>query len=183
MKRFVILWLVLSSVGLTASNGEPYLSMNDAGLQRKLGLLVYGQALFTGYTYDLFPSGAIKEKTHWVNGKRDGRYTRFFENGNLKEVRFYKNHLKDSIHQGWHANGTLHFEYHFLEGQYHGSFKEWYPDGSLYTQRNYAYGQEVGTQQVFEEDGSIRANYFVKDGYRYGLTGSKNCITTPDLQP
>ena len=182
MQRAFLTWLMITVSLPLFGSGELSLTIGTEGLVRKQGLMVYNNELLSGYTYELYTNGNTKLKTHWVNGKRHGKQLSWFENGKIKEIRFYKNNRKDDQHQGWFGDGTPRFEYNFIDGQYHGSSKEWYPDGSIASEHNYEMGKESGTQKVYEANGQIRANYVVKDGYRYGLVGSKNCITSPTAQ-
>ena len=182
MLRSLITIIVVATWIPLLGSGELSLTLGEEGLERKRGLMFYQNQLFTGYTYELHDNGNTKLKYRWINGKRQGKQISWYDNGQIKEIRFYKNNKKDGHHQGWFANGTPRFEYHFIDGQYHGSYREWYPDGTIAAEHNYEMGQEAGTQKVYELGGQIRANYFVKDGYRYGLVGSKNCITSPTSQ-
>ena len=70
----------------------------------------------------------------------------------------------------------------FDDGYYYeGDVKVWYPDGSLFQHFKYKKGHEDGAQKVWKSDGRIKANYVVRDGRRYGLTGVKNCINVSIL--
>jgi antitoxin component YwqK of YwqJK toxin-antitoxin module len=53
-------------------------------------------------------------------------------------------------------------------------------DGKLIHLANYKNGQEEGTQKLWYDNGKIRANYVIKNGKRYGLLGTKNCINVSD---
>lgn len=182
MRYTTLLVLLITLSQSLLGNGELSLSTDTGGLERKRGLLYFNNQLFSGYTYELHLNGNTKSKTHWVNGQRDGKQISWYEDGQMKALRIYKNHRKHGLHQGWYHNGSLRFEYQFAEGVYHGSYKEWYSDGSPASERNYIHGNESGAQKVYELNGQVRANYVVKDGHRYGLVGSKNCITSPTSQ-
>jgi antitoxin component YwqK of YwqJK toxin-antitoxin module len=45
---------------------------------------------------------------------------------------------------------------------------------------NYEAGIEVGQQRQWYDDGSVRSNYVMKNGRRFGLLGTKNCINVKD---
>jgi antitoxin component YwqK of YwqJK toxin-antitoxin module len=45
---------------------------------------------------------------------------------------------------------------------------------------NYQKGHEEGEQKWWYDNGKIKANYIIKDGRRYGLLGTKNCINVSD---
>ena len=182
MKRALLLFSLTIFYLPLVGSGESSLLKETEGLERKRGLMYFQNQLFTGYTYELHSNGRIKFKTRWINGKRQGKQISWFDNGQIKEIRYYKNNKKDGQHWGWFADGSPRFEYHFINGLYHGTYKEWYPDGSPAAEHNYDMGKESGSQKIYELNGQIRANYVVKDGYRYGLVGSKNCITSPTSQ-
>ncbi len=40
---------------------------------------------------------------------------------------------------------------------------------------SYAMGHESGLQQLWQSDGALYANYIVREGRKYGLTGTKEC--------
>lgn len=179
MERLVYIPILILPCTLVFAFGEADVVIDHPQLERKQGLLYYDGSLFSGYTFETYAEGVLKSRTRWVNGKRQGKSTKWYENGIIKEVRSYENNRKNGKHLGYYPDGTKRFEYHFLDSQYHGCYREWYPDGSPSALRFYKFGVEDGLQKMFEADGSIRANYVVKDGYRYGLVGSRNCITTP----
>jgi hypothetical protein len=40
---------------------------------------------------------------------------------------------------------------------------------------NYSKGHETGLQRIWQPDGSLFANYEVRNGRNYGLTGTTHC--------
>lgn len=111
------------------------------------------------------------------NNKWGKPVEKWYDNGQLMERRYYENGKKVGVHLGWWPNGNKRFEYHYSMDMYDGPVKEWYEDGQLYRSFNYKDGQEFGAQQMWKPDGRISANYEVRDGRKYGLTGVKNCIS------
>ena len=51
-----------------------------------------------------------------------------------------------------------------------------------YREFTYAAGKEAGPPRMWYPDGSLRASYVVKDGRRYGLMGSKGCVTDHEAE-
>ena len=81
---------------------------------------------------------------------------------------------------GWWPDGRVHFVYEYRDGLLHGRSREWYPSGALWREQQYDAGHEAGLQRLFWEDGRIRASYVVRDNRRYGLMGSKGCVSRAD---
>ena len=53
-------------------------------------------------------------------------------------------------------------------------------EGKLFHLATYKNGQEEGTQKMWYDNDKIRANYYIIDGKRYGLLGTKNCKNVSD---
>ncbi len=150
---------------------------DETGFERVNGIMLHDGAPFTGTTRAFFADGQPMTETRWKDGKKEGLHRSWYANGQLREERYYASNRKDGEHKGWYEDGSPRFVFHFVSGVYHGRCEEFYLDGSLYTQFNYEMGRESGSQKMWEPDGSIRANYVVKDGARYGIIGSKRCVT------
>jgi len=54
------------------------------------------------------------------------------------------------------------------------------PEGKLISYHNFKNGYEEGSQKVWYDNGKIKSNYTIKNGRRYGLLGTKNCINVKD---
>lgn len=150
----------------------------DAARERittRQGITYRGDMPFSGWVYQLSASGDTMALTPYLRGKEEGMAQRWYANGQLSEQRFYHQGKKESEHRGWYANGRRRFLYHYKNDLYDGNVKEWQADGRPYRNFNYAMGYEAGRQQMWESDGRLKANYDVRDGRKYGLTGSKNC--------
>jgi antitoxin component YwqK of YwqJK toxin-antitoxin module len=98
----------------------------------------------------------------------------------LMERRFYEQGKKTGIFDGWWPNGHKRLTYHFQNGEYEGNCRDWTDRGVLINDMNYHEGHETGEQRQFYEDGKIKSNYVIKDGRRYGLLGTKNCVNVSD---
>ena len=113
-------------------------------------------------------------------GKADGTWKRFYVSGNLNEIRHFANGEKTGDHKYFYPSGQLQFHYQLEGDMYHGFKKEWNPQGSLIAHQNYLNGHEEGPQQLWYNNGKIKSNYIIKNGRRYGLLGTKNCINVKD---
>ncbi len=165
------------SLILTLAIGAHAMDLSDPDLQRVRGVMLYQGSPYTGEIKESYPDGSPKSRSQWANGQRHGISYAWHANGQLSERRPYNENRKHGQHLGWYSDGTPKFVLNFKRGVYHGRCQEWYSDGSPYLDCNYVEGQELGSQQSWQRDGSINANYVVKDGHRYGLVGSKECIS------
>ncbi len=153
----------------------------DLHLQNSNGIFMNGGRPFTGIIYSLSPS---KRDTLAVEGfsqgREDGEWKKYFTNRQLAEQRFYAAGKKTGTYAAWWPNGKQRLLYHFADGEYEGSCTDWNESGLLISNMNYSKGYESGSQQQFYDNGKIKANYIMKDGRRYGLLGTKNCVNVSD---
>jgi len=179
----VSLFGLIGSLFLSCNNAttqeQPELKINqtDGNFHQENGIMFNGTSLFTGYIYKFYSKS--KDTLHligYVNGKEHGAWKQFYPNGRLKETRTFVNGSKEGKHIGWWENGRKKFENNFLNSEYEGACQEWNRDGQLILFLNYKKGYEEGTQQMFFDNGKVRSNYVIKNGRRYGLLGTKNCI-------
>ncbi len=150
-------------------------------LQNENGIYTNDHQPFTGTVFSLSPT---KKDTlsigSFVEGKEDGEWRKYFTNGQLMEKRFYSTGKKVGTYTAWWPNGKQRLLYHFAAGEYEGACQDWAEDGTLISEMSYHEGHEEGPQKQWYENGKIKANYIIKDGRRYGLLGTKNCVNVSD---
>lgn len=157
------------------------LDKSEPQVQVENGLVLWNNLPFTGILYSLHQSNAdTSSLSSYQNGREHGEWKQFYEGGQLKEKRFFKNGLKEGEYVAWWPNGNKQLHYFFENGEYEGGCREWNNEGSLIKLANYKKGHEEGLQQLWYDNGKVRANYVVKEGRRYGLLGTKNCINVSD---
>ncbi len=140
-------------------NGRKYdgflLQLNPNG-KDTLSIEGFKNGLLSGISKKRFPNGQLMEERHFLNGKKHGQQTAYWQNGNKR------------------------FEFMAKNDAYEGELKEWGNSGYLYHMGNYVNGQEEGAQKMWYENGKLRANYVIIQGKRYGLLGTKNCKNVSD---
>lgn len=162
---------------LTANNiSEKTISDHDVLLQFKNGFWFYKGNLFSGTINRYFESNAIRQRTHYLDGKEDGGQLTYYPGEVISEKRFYAAGEKDSVHTGWWPNGNKRFEYHFAKGIYNGDYKEWYESGKPLKHIHYSNGID-DWGKGWRETGKLYMNFAVKNGRRYGLNNSNLCYT------
>jgi antitoxin component YwqK of YwqJK toxin-antitoxin module len=159
---------------LLLNKSEQQLSMNN-------GLLMINQQPFNGTLFMLFPetndTAAIE---NYLHGKEHGEWKKLYPSNKIKEKRFFANGQKTGVYTTWWENGNKQLQYLFVADEYEGACKEWSETGFLNKIMNYKKGHEDGQQQCWYDNGKIKANYIIKDGRRFGLLGTKNCINVSD---
>jgi antitoxin component YwqK of YwqJK toxin-antitoxin module len=157
------------------------LNQTTANFHQENGIIFNNTIPYSGYIFSLYPnSNDTLNIVGYLNGKEHGTWKQFYPNGKLIELRTFVNGNKEGKYIGWWEDGKKKFETNFKNGEYDGSYKEWNKAGQLILSLNYKNGYEDGTQQMFYDNGKIRSNYVIKNGRRYGLLGTKNCINVSD---
>jgi antitoxin component YwqK of YwqJK toxin-antitoxin module len=115
-----------------------------------------------------------------LNGLEHGEWRKYYPGGQLMGKRYFNKGVKVGVMKNWWENGQLQSEYHFNNGEYDGTCREWNAEGLLIREMNYENGYEQGSQKQWYDNGSYRSNYVIRDGRRYGLLGTKNCVNVSD---
>ncbi len=157
------------------------INANDAALINRNGIIFYRNQVFSGVVYALYPGTTdTSDIARYLNGREHGSWKKFYENGTLKEMRTFENGKKTGVLTSWWPNGNKQMVYRFNNDEYHGTCREWNEKGSLVKEMNYTMGYEAGDQKSWYDNGTTRSNYIIRNGRRYGLLGTKNCINVSD---
>ncbi|UFH32178.1 toxin-antitoxin system YwqK family antitoxin [Chryseobacterium sp. C-71] len=158
-----------------------YYNFSVLHLENNNGLVKNNGQPFTGIVYSFYPNTKDTAEVMGFNkGKEHSEWKRFFPNGKLMQQRYFDNGIKVKTLKEWWENGKPKLSASFLKGENNGEFKEWNRDGRLVKQMHYSVGYEEGSQKQFYDNGKIRSNYIMRDGKRYGLLGTKNCVNVKD---
>lgn len=160
---------------------DKVINADTANISILNGLFYQNKNLFSG-TLVLFYKGTndTAEITKYLFGTEHGEWKKYYPNKRLKEKRFFTNGTKTGEYIAWWENGKKQLDYFFVADEYEGTCKEWNKEGFLNKIMNYKKGHEEGHQQWWYDNGRIKANYVIKDGRRFGLLGTKNCINVSD---
>lgn len=146
-------------------------------LKTHLGITTYNNTPFSGTWFSTYAnSNDTFQIRNYVNGKEHGSWKVFHQNHQLSEVRHYKKGGKEGEYKAWWENGNPKLTYSFMNDENHGEFTEWTKDGKIISKMNYVNGHESGQQKVWYLNGKLKSNYVMKNGRRFGLLGTKNCM-------
>ena len=158
-----------------------FMNRDTMALASRNGILYVHDHLLTANLFSFYPGTAdTAEISCYREGKEDGCWKKFYQNNKLKEKRYFVNSYKTGEYMGWWENGNKKLDYLFKDDEYQGTCREWNTDGMLVKEMNYNKGHEEGPQKAFYDNGKVRSNYVIRDGRRFGLLGTKNCINASD---
>jgi antitoxin component YwqK of YwqJK toxin-antitoxin module len=75
--------------------------------------------------------GSKKLEIQLINGKKEGKMTRWFTGQKVESESFYKNDLLDGIERIYNRQGELITEIHYKEGKKNGYYASWHARGLL----------------------------------------------------
>jgi antitoxin component YwqK of YwqJK toxin-antitoxin module len=163
-----------------SSTDDLTINKNVLVLKPNLGLMYYNNQPFTG-TSELFYSQLVKAETiAYKNGKRHGKYRKWFPDGTLSFEATYNNGLQQGTAKSWWNNGNLRSESNYDNGIVNGIQKQWYKSGNIFKEMTIVNGKEQGMQKAWRENGKIYNNYEAKNGRIFGLKRASLCFQLED---
>ncbi len=159
-----------------------YYREDSVKVMNKQGLTYINDSIANGYIILVGASNDTLLLAGYINGKKQGRcYTRY-PGQHYQSVENFNNGKAEGWQRRWWENGTLKYEAHFKDDIFDGRLREWNPKGVLMRDNHYLNGQEEGKQRMWYDNGKLRANYIVRNGRTYGLTGTMNCYNAVENQ-
>lgn len=159
---------------------EKYLNFSTEGFESRGDTLLLRGQKFSGYVYQLHGPKDTAFLFSYLDGLQEGLQKKWYENKTLMEVREYQQGRKNGRQTTYWDNGKPKFTFVAFDDANEGEMKEWDYEGKLSHLGHYKNGQEEGEQKMWYNNGKIRSNYIIRNGRRYGLLGTKNCINVTD---
>ena len=149
--------------GCTVERAEEHILARHANGVKKTSIWVYpdGTVLKRNEWYndgikeleipyeDSLPHGEFKRWTgfgdvamigHYKNGKKDGKWTVYYQNKKVEAVQYYKEDHPVGDWEGYHHNGVKAFEEHYNDsGNAVGVWKKWHDNGVLAEENSNCY--------------------------------------------
>ena len=114
---------------------------------------------FTGVAYTFFPNGSQQTKQTYLNGKKEGEWSIWYESGTPQIEGFLKDGKLHGIYREYYANGNLRYEYEYDLDRKTGIWKGWYEDGTQYTIKEFQNDTLDGKVLVFGKNGELNEEY------------------------
>lgn len=159
---------------ITNENTEPFKQINYDKSGKVLQTInekdfeQYGREIANGTVYDYYFQNkfavALKSKTSYKNGQKNGEEIQYFPNGKvLKMVKYSEGEAQgDQIE--YNSDGSIKAKRIYKNGQpFEGNFDERFAS-DLFINQNYKNGQKDGETIVKEESGTVVAKGIYKDG-------------------
>jgi len=83
-----------------------------------------------------------------IDGKRDGRYRKWFDDGQLFERCYYKNDELDGEYKRWHYNGPLAVHTYYKSNKLDGEYKTWNESRKLLRHYHYKDGVKIKEEAI-----------------------------------
>jgi antitoxin component YwqK of YwqJK toxin-antitoxin module len=152
-KRGDVYYLPNEEVGISALSICVY---KDAyGQYQSKGRLINGKV--DGKQTKWYKNGQKRIETNFKEDRKHGKWTQWFENGQISNEFIYKNGKKDVKQTRWYENGQIKQDGNYKDGIAIGKWTAWYEDGQILQELNYKDGKRDGKHTFWYEDGQIRA--------------------------
>lgn len=67
----------------------------------------------------------------FVNKKREGDWTYYYEKGNLQRIAYYKNNTVEGLKKEYHEIGELYFEANYIKGSVDETINSYNKNGKI----------------------------------------------------
>ncbi|MFH1004387.1 MAG: hypothetical protein V1781_02670 [Bacteroidota bacterium] len=118
---FIACHLIFSCSSDSEKEKEKALSV-DTSLHGLTGVIEKNPPTQYGDYIVKYPSGIIKMKGFYVNGKREGQWVSFFENGNVQSEGFFKAGLRDGRTTVYYESGKKYYDGFYKDGKEAGKW-------------------------------------------------------------
>jgi len=176
MKNYLIISLLFLSLGFSQKeyHYNHIIEMNNGLWTEK-----FSEKPITGRVYIKFGEKDNLKKVYFgnlLNGKKDGRWTIWFDNGRRSSEGTYKDGKEDGLFTEWYENGKKEIEITIKDGEIDGLMTQWYKNGQKLSERTYKNGKEDGLYTQWFENGQKEYEKTFKNGEIDGLetTWSEN---------
>ena len=143
----------------------------------------HGKWTFTGKDYPNknIPKTQKVEEGNYVNGRKEGVWTKFFPNGGVQLKGTYNNNRPQGSYTRYYPNGKIAEQGDFQANGYKGLLLRYHENGQLAYRANFNnQGQESGKVSYYHPNGKLALSYTVKNGQVQGQVARYN--TSGQLQ-
>ena len=143
----------------------------------------HGKWVFTGKDFPnkQLPKTQKVEEGYYVNGRKEGIWTKFFADGGVQLKGTYNNNRPEGPFTRYYPNGKIAEQGDFRSNGYKGLLLRYHENGQLAYRANFNnQGQESGKVSYYHPNGKLALSYTVKNGEVQGQVSRYN--TSGQLQ-
>jgi len=145
---FLISILLLNLICLSQNDSTNLL--DDQNQKQGYWILTNKQKRLPGYQ----PNQKVEEG-HFINNKKEGKWTFYYRNGKPKHILFYENGVPDGAATFYYKNGTIRETGTWRNNRWVGEYKQFYENGNPKNHFNYDNrGLKNGKQIYFHKNGN-----------------------------
>jgi len=115
-----------------------------------------------------YENGRNKEIIYWESGKKVGSYKKWYENGKLASKIYYDDDKKNGFASAWYINGVKKYEGIYRQGLMDGRWIYWDQNNRIQNEENYEYGLKSGISISFYNNGQKKEQSNWLDGEKHG---------------
>lgn len=164
--RTILFSFLLLSIGRAAAQNK----RNSAGER-------HGKWVFTGKDYPNknLPKTQKVEEGYYVDGRKEGVWTKYFTNGKVRLKGTYNNNRPEGSFTRYYSNGQISEQGTFKSNSYKGLLLRYHENGQLAYRANFNnQGEETGKVVYYHPNGKVALTYTVKDGEVQGEVARYN---------
>lgn len=129
----------------------------------------YKNGLMHGASVNYHQNSTVKNKSTFVDGKREGIYTEFYEDGQLHKTIDYKKGNQNGMTLIYHANGELDKKYNYVLGVLNGTYERYNDKGIQILKATTSNDEFNGFKAEYYDDGTLKSEGNFKDGSAVGV--------------
>jgi antitoxin component YwqK of YwqJK toxin-antitoxin module len=142
MKTKILAFCILNSAFCiySCSSGtkdKEQTSTVDTSMRGLTGVIEKNPPVQHGDYITKYPSGVVKMRGFYLNGKRNGQWISFFENGNMQSEGFFKDGLRDGKANVYYENGKVYYEGYYKDGKEVGKWIFYDESGKKINEKDY----------------------------------------------
>ena len=123
---------------------------------------------FSGLWVTWHVNGHKAYENEYLNGKRNGTLTAFYDNGSKAYVQHSKDDVSDGNVMGWFKSGKKMYEGQYQNGKQNGIWRHWYENGQMSSESLFKGGQ-IEQSTTWFENGQKQYEQHYRNGKREGL--------------
>jgi len=137
----------------------------------------HGKWVFTGKDFPQrnLPKTQKVEEGYYVNGRKEGVWTKFYTDGRVQLKGTYSNNRPEGPYTRYFSNGQIAEQGDFQQNGYKGLLLRYHENGNLAYRANFNnQGQESGKVTYYHPNGKVALTYTVKNGKVQGEVSRYN---------